>query len=95
MSDYPPTLVTACCDLDQGRAKEDISEQPHVFDLIIGPPQNPAGTLPTAVALLSARECVEPKSYRTAHDPQWQAAMQQECSSLIDNVTRELVDLPP
>jgi hypothetical protein len=62
MSEYPPTLVTACCDHDQGKAKEDIVEQPYVPDLIIGPPHTPAGTSPTAVALLSARECVEPKS---------------------------------
>jgi hypothetical protein len=68
MSEYPPTLVTAWCDPDQGKAKEDIFEQPHVPDLIIGPPHTHAGTSPTAVALLSARECVEPKSYRAAMD---------------------------
>ena len=99
MSDYPPTLVTACCDPDQGKAKEDIFEQPHVPDLITGPPHTHAGTSPTAVALLSAREYVEPKSDRAAlgitQAPQWQAAMQQEYSSLIDNGTWELVDLPP
>jgi hypothetical protein len=48
---------------------------------------------------MSARECVEPKSYRTALDsaqaPQWHAAMQHEYSSLIDSGTWELVDLPP
>jgi hypothetical protein len=42
---------------------------------------------------------VEPKSYRAALDsaqaPQWQAAKQHEYSSLIDNGTWELVDLPP
>jgi hypothetical protein len=38
LADYPPTLVTACCDLEQGKAKEDIFEHPHVPDLIIGPP---------------------------------------------------------
>jgi hypothetical protein len=60
---YPPTLVTSCCDPDQGKAKEDIFEQPHVPDMITGPPHTHAGTSPTAVALLSAREFVEPKSY--------------------------------
>jgi hypothetical protein len=68
MSDYPPTLVTTCCDPDQGKAKEDIFEQPHVRDLITGPPHTLAGTSPIVVALMSARECVEPKSYRAALD---------------------------
>jgi hypothetical protein len=99
LSDYPPTLVTACCDPYHGKAKEDVFEHPRVPELIIGPPHTPAGTSHTAVALLSARECVEPKSYRGALDsavaPQWQAAMQHECSSLMDNGTWELVDLPP
>jgi hypothetical protein len=98
MSDYPPTLVTAFCDPKEAKAKEDILEQPHVPELITGPPHTPAGTSPTAVALLSARDCVEPKSYRAALDsaqaPQWQAAMQHEYYSLIDNGTWELVDLP-
>jgi hypothetical protein len=99
VSDYPPTLVTAYCDPDHGKAKEDIFEHPHVPDLINGPHHTPAGTSPIAVALMSAQECVEPKSYRAALDnaqaPQWQAAMQKEYSSLIDNGTWELVDLPP
>jgi hypothetical protein len=42
---------------------------------------------------------VEPKTYRVvlsiAQAPKWQAAMQQEYSSLMDNGTWELVDLPP
>jgi hypothetical protein len=63
VSDNAPTLVTACCDPEQGKAKEDIFARPHVPNLITGPPHTPAGTSPTAVALLSARECVEPKSY--------------------------------
>jgi hypothetical protein len=83
MFEYSPTLVTACCDPDQGKAKEDIFEQPHVPDMIIGPPHTPAGTSPIAVALLSVRECVEPKLYRAAPDsaqaPKWQSAMQHEC----------------
>jgi hypothetical protein len=98
LSDYPPTLVTTCCDLEQGKAQEDIFELPHVPDLVTGPPDTPADTSPTAVGLMSARECVEPKSYRAALDnaqaPQWQATMQQEYSSLIANRTWELVDLP-
>jgi hypothetical protein len=99
VSDYPPTLVTACCDPEHGKAKEDIFEHPHIPDLISGPPHTPAGISPKAVGLLSARECVEPKSYRAALDsaqaPKWQAAMHQEVFSLIDNGTKELVDLPP
>jgi hypothetical protein len=59
MSDYPPTLVTARCDPKHGKTKEDIFEQPHVPDLISCPPHTHAGTSPTAVTLLSARECVE------------------------------------
>jgi hypothetical protein len=71
----------------------------HVPDLITGPPHTHAGMSLAAVALLSARECVEPKSYRAALNnaeaPQWQAAMQHEYSSLIANGTWELVDPPP
>jgi hypothetical protein len=58
VSNYPPTFVTACCDPEHGNAKEDIFEHPHVPDLITVPPHTPAGTSPTAVALMSARECV-------------------------------------
>jgi hypothetical protein len=98
VSDYPSILVTVCCDPKHGKAKEDIFEHPHVPDLITGPPHTHAGTSPTAVALLSARECVEPKSHQAALDnaqaPQWQAAMQHAYSSLIDNGTWEFVDLP-
>jgi hypothetical protein len=82
MSGYPLTLVTACYDHEHGKAKEDIFEHPHVPGLITGPPHTPAGTSPTAVALMSARKCVQLKSYRAALDsskaPQWQAAMQHE-----------------
>jgi hypothetical protein len=98
VSDYPSTFVTACRDLEHGKAKEDIFEHPHVPDLITDPHHTPAGTSPTAVTLLSAREFVEPKSHRAALDnaqaPQWQGAMQHEYSSLMDNGTWELVDLP-
>jgi hypothetical protein len=88
----------ACCDLEQGKAKEDIFELPFVPDLITVSHHIPAGASPVAVALLSARECVELKTYRaalsSAQAPDWQAAMQQEYSSLMDNGTLELVDLP-
>jgi hypothetical protein len=67
--------------------------------MITGPHHIPAGATPDAIALLSARECVEPKSYRaalsSAHAHEWLAAMQQEFSSLMVNGTWELVDLPP
>jgi hypothetical protein len=66
MSDYPLFLVTACCAPDQGKSKEDIFEQPFVPELIIGPHHIPAGATHAAVALLSARECVEHTSYRAA-----------------------------
>jgi hypothetical protein len=58
----PPTLVTYSCGPEHRKAKEDIFEHPHVPDLSTGPPHTHAGTSPTAVALLSARKCVEPKS---------------------------------
>jgi hypothetical protein len=98
MAEYPPVLVTACCDPDHGKAKEEIFELPFAPDLIIDPHHIPAGASPSAVALLSARDSVEPKTYRaalsSAQAPDWQAAMQQEYSSLMDNGTWELVDLP-
>jgi hypothetical protein len=68
MSEYPQTLVTGCCDPEHGKAKKDIFEQPQVPDLITSPSHTLAGTSPNAVALLSARECVEPKWYRAALD---------------------------
>jgi hypothetical protein len=48
------------------KTKEDIFEQPSVPDLIIGPHHIPLGATPIAIVLLSARYCVEPKSYRAA-----------------------------
>ena len=99
MAEYPQVLVTACCDPNQRKAKEDISELPFVPDLIIGPHHIPPAASPSAVALRSARDCVEPKTYRaalsTTQAPSRQAAMQQEYSSLMDNGTWELVNLPP
>jgi hypothetical protein len=85
--------------LNKAKAKEDIFELPFVPDLITSPHHIPAGAPPSAVAILSARDCVEQKLYRVAlsnaQAPDWQAPMQQEYSSLRDNVTWELVDLPP
>jgi hypothetical protein len=81
MSEYPPVLVTACSDPEQGKANQDIFEQPFVPDLITGPHHIPASALLAAVALLSTHDCVETKTYRTtlcnAQTPDSQAAMQQ------------------
>jgi hypothetical protein len=98
MSDYHPVRVTACCDLEEGKAKEDIVEQPIVARLINGLIHRPAGASDSAVALLSAGHCVEPTSYRAAlsnaQAPKWHTAMQHEYTSLMENGTWELVDLP-
>jgi hypothetical protein len=99
LSDYPPVRVIACCDPKHGKAKEDIFEQPNVPNVITCPPHLPAVAVSYDLALLSTRDCAEPKSYRDAlsiaqaHD--WQSAMQHENTSLMDNGTWELVDLPP
>jgi hypothetical protein len=99
MVEYPPVLVTACCGPEQGKAKQDIFELPFMLDLITCPHHIPAEASPSAVAIISARDCVEPKTYRAALSiawaPNWQVAMQQEYSSLMDNGSWELVDLPP
>jgi hypothetical protein len=91
MSEYPPVLVTACCDAKQGKAKEDTFQQPSVPGLISGSHHIPASATHDAIALLSARDCVELKTYRaafpSAQAPEWQAAMQQEYSSLMANGT--------
>jgi hypothetical protein len=91
MSDNPPVIVMACCDPDHGKAKDDIFEQPFMPHLISGPHRIPACASHAAVALLSARECSEPKSYRDAlaiaQAHEWQAAIQQDYSSVIDNGT--------
>jgi hypothetical protein len=67
--------------------------------LITSPHHIPAEASPSAVALFSARDIVEPKTYRVAlsiaQAPDSQAAMQQEYSSLMGSGTWELVDLPP
>jgi hypothetical protein len=99
MSEDPPVLAIACCDPEHGKAKEGIFEQPSVPDLIIGPHHIPKDATPSAIALLPARYCVEPQTYRDAlfcaQAPEWQDAMHHEYSSLMDNGTWELVDLPP
>jgi hypothetical protein len=67
--------------------------------LITGPQYLLAGATICALALLSGRDSVEPTSYCAAlfsvQAPVLQAAMQHEYSSLMDNGTWELVDLPP
>jgi hypothetical protein len=65
-SDYPHVFVTACCDSELGKAKEDIVEQPNVATLINGPPHLHARTSAITIALLSAKNCVEPTSSRIA-----------------------------
>jgi hypothetical protein len=94
MSEHPPVLVTACCDPEHGKAKEYIFEHPSVPGLIIGPHHIQACAKHDAIALLSARYCAELKSYRAALSIA-QASMQVEYSSLMNNGTWELVDLPP
>jgi hypothetical protein len=63
LSAYPPVYVTACYELEQGATKEDIVEHAILALTVAAPPHQPAGT---AVALLSARDYVEPASYRAA-----------------------------
>jgi hypothetical protein len=66
--------------------------------LINGPAHRPPGTSDSTIAMLSARDCVEPTSYRiaisSAQAQEWQAAMQHEYGFLMVNGTWELVDLP-
>jgi hypothetical protein len=95
MSAYLPVYVIAFCDPKQGFAREDIVEQPNLAFTVAPPPQQHAGIV---VSLLSARDCVEPASYRAAlsidQTAEWQVAMQHEYDSLLSNGTWELVDLP-
>jgi hypothetical protein len=62
ISEYPPVLVSACCDHEQGNAKEDIFEQHFVPDRITSPHHILARASHAAVALFSARDFVEPKT---------------------------------
>jgi hypothetical protein len=82
----------------EGQPTEDILAQPNLATLITGHSHLPAGATPTDIALLSAKDCVEPTSYRdpltSAQAPDLQAAMQQEYDFLMDNGTWEPVDLP-
>jgi hypothetical protein len=88
-----------CYEPEHGKAKADIFEQPHVDGLVTGPQQLPACAASDALALLSAKDCDEPKSYRDdlaieqAQD--WQAAMKHDNTSLTANGTWELDDLLP
>jgi hypothetical protein len=95
LSAYPPVYVNACCDPQQGVAREDIVEQPNLAFTVVAPPHHPPGSV---VTLLSARDCVEPAPYRAALSSdqyaEWQVAMQHEYDSLLSNGTWELVDLP-
>jgi hypothetical protein len=59
-------LVTACCDLEQGKAKEDIVEQPNVATLITAPTHLSAGASADDVVLMFAMDCAEPTSCRAA-----------------------------
>jgi hypothetical protein len=69
-----------------------------VATLITGPPHLYAGTPADDIALMPARDCVEPTSYRAAFSnaqaPEWKTAMPHEYNSLMGNCTWELVDLP-
>jgi hypothetical protein len=60
--------------------------------------RHPTDTSPP-VALLSAKECAKPSSYADAlSGPQAtdrNAAMRHEVDSLLENITRTVVDLPP
>jgi hypothetical protein len=62
-----------------------------------GPPHFPTGTSTNVIAVLPAKDCVEPTSYRdalfSAEPTEWDAAMQLELDSLMANGTWELVNL--
>jgi hypothetical protein len=98
MSDHPRVFAATCCDYEEGQATEDIGAQPDMTTLITGPPHLSAGATTLDIALLSAKDCVEPTSYRAALTSaqafEWQTAMQHDYDSLMDNGTWELVDLP-
>jgi hypothetical protein len=91
-------FVATCCDPQEGKATEDIVAQPDMATLITGPPHFPVGATTSAIALMSARECVElltshHAALTSAQAFDWQTAMQHEHDSLMDNGTWELVDL--
>jgi hypothetical protein len=98
MFDHPGVFVATCCDPEEGKATADIVAQSDLATLIAGPPHVLAGATPFEVALLSAKDCVEPTSYRDAltsdQASDSQPVMQEEYDSLMDNGTWELIDLP-
>jgi hypothetical protein len=66
LSDHPRVFVATCCDPKEGKATEDIVAQPDMATLITCPPHLPTGTTTYGIALMSARDRVEPTSYRAA-----------------------------
>jgi hypothetical protein len=90
-------FVATYCEPEEGKAIKDIVAQPDLATLIDGPPHVAAGATPSDVALMLARDCVEPTSYRAAltktQTPKWQIAMQHDCHSLMDNGTWDFIDL--
>jgi hypothetical protein len=66
LSVHPCVFVATYCDPEEGKATEDIVAQPDLATLIADPPHVPAGATPCEGALLSAKDCVEPTSYRVA-----------------------------
>jgi hypothetical protein len=77
--DHPRVLIAMCCNHEEGQPIEDIVVQPDMATLITAPLHLPAGATPPDIALLSARHCVEPTSYRdaltSAQATGWQATM--------------------
>jgi hypothetical protein len=98
LSDPSRVFVTACCDSRQGKAKEDIVERPNVATLMNGPLHLSTCASADDVALMSAKDCFEPTSYRatlsSTQTPEWHSAMQHEYSSVISNGTWELTEPP-
>jgi hypothetical protein len=80
LSDHPRMFVATCCEPEEGKATKDIVAQPDMATLIDGPPHVAAGATPSYVALMLARDCVEPTSDRAAltnaQAPNWQTTMQ-------------------
>jgi hypothetical protein len=64
--DYPTVRVTSCSDPYQGSAQEDFFEHTNLGKLIIGPRHQLAGISDNTIAMLPAREYIEPTSYRDA-----------------------------
>jgi hypothetical protein len=91
-------FVTACYDFEQGKAKEGIVEQLNVVTLITRPRHFPTGASTDAIALFSAKDCVDPTSYLVAlscaQATELQSTMEHQYTTHMDNGTWELVDLP-